>query len=72
MHTQINILAQSEGGMLPRQGNSITFQKDKSIQEFLEYSLAKTTMNYAHIANLGTGLRNPLNECAEEFVRLNL
>ena len=45
MHTQINIPSNSESGILPQQGISNTFQKDKSKEEILEKSSVEATDN---------------------------
>ena len=61
MHTQINIPTNSESGILPQQGISNTFQKDKSRQEILGHRLVKPWMNYAHIVNLEASVRSPFD-----------
>ncbi|MHB8335898.1 MAG: hypothetical protein ACYDEE_00575 [Ignavibacteriaceae bacterium] len=61
MHTQINIPSKSESGILPQQGNTKTFQKDKSKQELLEHSWVMTTMNYTHALSKGLGVKSPLD-----------
>ncbi|MHB8581508.1 MAG: hypothetical protein ACYDA4_16820 [Ignavibacteriaceae bacterium] len=62
MHTQINITAKSDSGILPQQGNTNTFQKDKSKQEILEHSSLMATMINTHVVNFGAGVRTPLDE----------
>jgi len=44
MHTQINIPAKCESGVIPQQGISNTFQKDKSNEKKLEHCWVKTMM----------------------------
>ena len=45
MLAQINILTKSESDLLPQQGISNTFQKDKSKEEILEKSSVEATDN---------------------------
>ncbi|MHB8581439.1 MAG: hypothetical protein ACYDA4_16465 [Ignavibacteriaceae bacterium] len=60
MHKQINTSSLNFQNIIPGEGITKTFQKNKSKQELLERGCAKTTMNYAHVANLGAGVRSPL------------
>ncbi|MHB1687914.1 MAG: hypothetical protein ACYCVH_11120 [Ignavibacteriaceae bacterium] len=65
MHTQINIPAQSESGILPQQGIARTFQENKPKlldtvridMRVKHYSL----MIYTHVLNRGLGVRSPLD-----------
>ena len=61
MHTQINIPTNSESGILPQQGSTNTFQKDKSKQELLEKSSVEAAESYNHIIKLEAGIKNPLD-----------
>ena len=61
MYTQINIPTNSESGILPQQGSTNTFQKDKSKEEILEKSSVETTVIYNHIVNFVAGVKNPLD-----------
>ena len=58
MDTQINIPSKSESGILPQQGSTNTFQKDKSKQEILVHKSVRATVIYTHLANLGAGARS--------------
>jgi hypothetical protein len=58
MHTQIKIPTKS--GIPQQQGNTKTFQKDKSKQELLEHSSVKTTMIYTYNLNRGLGVKSRL------------
>jgi len=65
MHTQINIPTKSESVVLPRQGNTKTFQKDKSKQELLDHSLLMTTMIFTYALNKGLGVKRTLERKTE-------
>ena len=46
--------------IIPGEGVTKTFQKNKTKQELLRQSSVKTMMNYIHAANLGCYVRSPL------------
>ena len=60
MHKQIITTSLNIQSVIPGEGFTKTFQKNKSRQELIEYRSVKTKMIYSHTANLGAGVRRPL------------
>ncbi|MHB1687802.1 MAG: hypothetical protein ACYCVH_10555 [Ignavibacteriaceae bacterium] len=60
MHKQINTTSLNIQNVIPREGFTKTFQKNKSRQELLGHSSLKNVMIYIRATNLRAGERSPL------------
>ena len=57
LHKQINTTSVNIQNVIPGEGITKTFQKNKTKKELLEHILVKNAMIYTQAENLGAGVR---------------